>query len=97
MSKNLTFRNRKIKKLTTFGVVSVGSYKNHYGGLILLRIWGISIVGFWPKNHTRCQKIEKVITFSIPEKVANFLIFCLKTFSAFRYAASYGPRASQAR
>ena len=75
MSKNLTFRNQKIKKFKTFGVVSAGTLKKHYDGLILVQIWGISIVNFWPKNHTKCQKIEKVITFSIPEKVANFLIF----------------------
>ena len=51
--------NGEIKKIKTFGVVSAGTLKKHYDGLILMQIWGISIVNFWPKNHTKCQKIEK--------------------------------------
>ena len=81
MSKNLKTSGRKIEKLRTFGAISVGSQYNHYDGLIPVRIWGVFIVNFWPKNHTNCRKIEKFPNFSISKNLSNFSILRLKTFT----------------
>ena len=42
--------------LVSFGVIWAGASNNSHDGRIIMVILGISIVGFGPRNHTKCHQ-----------------------------------------